>query len=171
MIGNRAVLTLARRGIVVIVTVVLGFEENVDGRRRIEQQGAADGGVARGAEPVAGAGVLGKAAQVVEIHRQPARRVVGEGAGDGRPAVAFRDDPRSYSGSDGCRRLTGNYAVAGEALSLQPSGTMLACAEATETPFTSALRRVARYRVLGSSLDLYDAEGLRLARFTARATH
>jgi len=39
---------------------------------------------------------------------------------------------------------------------------------ATETAFTSALKNVTRYRILGTTLDLYDAQHRRIARLEAR---
>lgn len=75
-------------------------------------------------------------------------------------------DPKSFSGSDGCNRLAGNYNRTGDAITLTVVGTLMAC-QGGEPRLASALRNVRNYRVLGNVLDLYDEQRRVVARFEA----
>ncbi len=82
------------------------------------------------------------------------------------PGLSFRMDPKSFSGSDGCNRLAGNYNRTGDAITLTVVGTLMAC-QGGEPRLASALRNVRNYRVLGNVLDLYDEQRRVVARFEA----
>lgn len=82
------------------------------------------------------------------------------------PGLSFRLEPKSFSGSDGCNRLAGNYERTGDALTLTAVGTLMAC-QGGETRLASVLKDVRNYRVLGTVLDLYDADRRVVARFQA----
>jgi copper homeostasis protein (lipoprotein) len=76
----------------------------------------------------------------------------------------------AYSGSTGCNRLIGTYAVANATITMTAAGTMMACkdAAATETAFIATLKATTTYRISGRVLELMDAKGATLARFEAR---
>lgn len=87
------------------------------------------------------------------------------------PHITFNAENR-VSGSDGCNRLMGSYALEGDKLTLgEVAGTKMACAEGTEQTqaFNDALAKVTAYSVHNDQLELRDATGLVLARFKAVA--
>jgi len=74
------------------------------------------------------------------------------------------------SGSDGCNRISGPYQLNGEHVTFGPiAATRMACADSTgiETAFLVALEKADRLHISGSSLELFDAKGTRLAVFAA----
>lgn len=75
------------------------------------------------------------------------------------------------SGSDGCNRLLGKYALDGERLSFSDiAGTRMACPamQGREAAFGAALMRVNGWRVQGGVLEL-TADGAPVLRFKADA--
>ena len=73
-----------------------------------------------------------------------------------------------FSGSDGCNRITGSYALKGESVTFgQVAGTQMACADTAdlEQRFHSALKGTISWRILGGRLDLFGATGKPLAAF------
>jgi heat shock protein HslJ len=87
-------------------------------------------------------------------------------------SLQFHATERRVSGSTGCNRLSGRYKHDGQRLSLPPlETTRMICPDAIdiESRFLAALQKVARYRIVGSQLNLYDAKGVLLARFAARS--
>jgi copper homeostasis protein (lipoprotein) len=100
-----------------------------------------------------------------------------------QPVVAADPQRRAYlvldeaahrlAGSGGCNRLLGGFEREGDRLRFsQVASTMMACPDGmdTEAAFTKALSHVATWRVLGRTLEFYDSEGRRVARFQADAT-
>ena len=76
-----------------------------------------------------------------------------------------------FAGSDGCNNLTGSYVLKGETITFSKiAGTMMACPDAagTERAFKQALPNTRRWKITGDGLELYNADGTRLARFEAR---
>lgn len=91
--------------------------------------------------------------------------------GRARPSLTLDAAAARAGGSDGCNRFTGSYALAGDRLSFgQLASTMMACMDGMDVAqrYTAALDATARYRTLGTHLELYDAAGAALARFEAR---
>lgn len=86
------------------------------------------------------------------------------------PSLTFRSDSKAFSGSGGCNRLAGNYQIGAESLTMRAVGTLMACPGAgdTEQTFTRALNDTRRYRILGTVLELYDARGTLLLRFSGQ---
>lgn len=75
------------------------------------------------------------------------------------------------TGSDGCNRVMGTYALKGETITFGPiAGTKMACSDsaATERAFGDALARSARWTIVGSRLELSAASGPPLAVFEAQ---
>jgi copper homeostasis protein (lipoprotein) len=79
---------------------------------------------------------------------------------------------RRVSGSGGCNQLVGGYELNGDHLKFsQMAGTRMACAEGmdTEGAFLQALGQVNAWKITGTLLELFDADGKLLARFESRA--
>lgn len=100
----------------------------------------------------------------------------------GKPAQVFKDQREPHivlaanelrvSGSGGCNNLMGGFTLEGDRLAFsQLAGTMMACPEgmAQESAFLKTLEAVARYRIAGDALTLFDAKGRALAKFRAVA--
>jgi putative lipoprotein len=86
--------------------------------------------------------------------------------------LIFHTDQNRVTGSGGCNRLTGSYTLEGHTLRFGGvASTRMACMQGmeTETAFLAALQEVSTWRTTGQQLDLYDAGGKLLARFTAVA--
>jgi heat shock protein HslJ len=94
------------------------------------------------------------------------------------PAPTLQFDGPRVSGSDGCNRYTGPYTRAGANLRIGPglASTRMACPgdlERRAADFARVLGETHRYRVqstgTGDHLDLLDASGAVIARFTAES--
>jgi copper homeostasis protein (lipoprotein) len=86
------------------------------------------------------------------------------------PHLILQPDQRRVAGSGGCNRLTGSYTLEGERLTFgQTAGTMMACPNGMEQEkaFHEALARVARWRIVGDRLELFDSAGNVAALFEA----
>lgn len=85
-----------------------------------------------------------------------------------RPTLRLAADAPRMAGFGGCNQLLGGFTIDGERLGFsQLASTMMACpvGMALEQALVQALAATERYRVLGHILDLYDEDGLILARF------
>jgi copper homeostasis protein (lipoprotein) len=72
------------------------------------------------------------------------------------------------SGSDGCNRMAGAYDLSHDSISFGPmAATRMACSGTAdiERAFGNAVANASFWRILGDRLELYDANGVRLARF------
>jgi heat shock protein HslJ len=90
----------------------------------------------------------------------------------GRARLRFGDG--RLAGSAGCNRLMGAYTLAGDSLRFEPSmaSTMMACPEplmAQEQAVHAALSLVASHRLTADRLELLDADGVLLLRYTVLA--
>lgn len=86
------------------------------------------------------------------------------------PHIILRTDGQRVAGSGGCNRLLGGYRVEGSRIEFgKLAVTLMACPAGMEQEqaFLGALGAAARWRVLGSHLELFDASGARLARLEA----
>jgi heat shock protein HslJ len=84
--------------------------------------------------------------------------------------LLFQEGGR-VSGSDGCNRVMGSYALKGDALAFgQMAGTQMACMDTAEieSAFREAVKRAARMKIAGDRLELFDGSGTRVAVFAAR---
>jgi putative lipoprotein len=87
------------------------------------------------------------------------------------PHLILQPGNQRVVGFGGCNRLTGSYTLDGEHLALsQMAGTMMACPQGMEqeSAFLATLAVVARWRVVGQQLELFDARGELLAQFESR---
>jgi heat shock protein HslJ len=88
---------------------------------------------------------------------------------EGRRAPTLTLAGSSASGFAGCNRLSGSYESAGDSLTFGAMvTTRMHCegAMALEQRYLAALEATRRYRVAESGLELLDAAGAVLARFT-----
>jgi heat shock protein HslJ len=79
-------------------------------------------------------------------------------------------DPVSHraSGSGGCNRIMGGYALKGDTLTFaRMASTMMACPEGMETEqrFLKALEQVKRWKIAQGQLELMDGSGSVVAVF------
>jgi putative lipoprotein len=87
------------------------------------------------------------------------------------PHLILQSGTKRVSGSGGCNRLVGSYALDGNKLGFsQMAGTRMACPEGMELEqaFHAALGKVSTWRINGETLDLFDASGASLAEFERR---
>jgi heat shock protein HslJ len=86
------------------------------------------------------------------------------------PHFILRTHDRRVSGSGGCNRLLGGYRIDGNRLAFEKfAATLMACPAGMEQEraFLGTLATSARWRVVGSHLELFDATGAPLARLEA----
>lgn len=86
------------------------------------------------------------------------------------PHIILRTHDQRVSGSGGCNRLLGGYRLDGDRIAFDKfAATLMACPAGMEQEqaFLAALGQAARWRVLGSHLELFDAGGVVLARLEA----
>jgi copper homeostasis protein (lipoprotein) len=86
------------------------------------------------------------------------------------PHIILRTHDQRVSGSGGCNRLLGGYRIDGDRITFGKfAATLMACPAGMdqEQAFLGALGQAARWRVVGSHLELFDAGGVPLARLEA----
>jgi uncharacterized lipoprotein YbaY/heat shock protein HslJ len=87
------------------------------------------------------------------------------------PHFVLQSETKRVSGSGGCNRMMGSYTLDGDKLAFsQMAGTMMACPEGMdlEQAFHAALQKVAKWRIDGETLELFDAAGVSVAGFESR---
>ncbi len=87
------------------------------------------------------------------------------------PHIVLHAQGRRVAGSGGCNSLLGGYRLDDNRIVFEKlASTMMACAAGMEQEqrFLGALGEATSWRVLGSHLDLIDADGAVLARLEAR---
>jgi copper homeostasis protein (lipoprotein) len=86
------------------------------------------------------------------------------------PHIILRTHDQRVSGSGGCNRLLGGYRLDGNRITFGKfAATLMACPAGMEQEqaFLGALGQAARWRVIGSHLELFDAGGATIARLEA----
>lgn len=87
------------------------------------------------------------------------------------PYLTLQPEQKRVSGFGGCNRMMGSYTIAGDQLTFgQMAGTMMACPKGmeTEAAFHKTLGSVARWKIVGEKLELFDAAGASVAQFESR---
>ena len=116
--------------------------------------------------PAADAPLAGTRWRLVALGEDPVRA-----ADSARAAhLVLAAEGARLSGSDGCNRMVGGYALDGARLSFSGIGTTrMACAEGMEeaAAFARALAATAGHRLAGDRLELLDASGRVVARLEA----
>jgi putative lipoprotein len=77
---------------------------------------------------------------------------------------------RTVTGSGGCNRMTGSYELNGDRVAFnRVASTMMGCMRGMEVEqaFHNALNAARRWKISGTTLDLFDSAGTRLARLEA----
>lgn len=93
-------------------------------------------------------------------------------SGQREPHLVLASKEQRMHGFAGCNRMLGGYEQEADSLRFaHVATTMMACVNGmdTETAFTHALERTARYRIDGDLLTLIDAEGATTAILQATA--
>jgi len=93
-----------------------------------------------------------------------------QAAGTREPHLILQGQ-RGVAGFSGCNRFSGGYTLDGERLSFaRLASTRMACVpdQPIEPAFLDVLARAARWRVMGTWLELSTADGKVLALFEAR---
>jgi copper homeostasis protein (lipoprotein) len=91
----------------------------------------------------------------------------------GGQAYLIFETARRVSGSDGCNRMAGPYELNRNSIRFGPiAATRMACSGTAdiERAFGNAMTNASFWRILGDRLELYDANGVRLARFEPGVT-
>ena len=86
------------------------------------------------------------------------------------PHIILQATDRRVAGSGGCNRLLGGYQLDGNRITFEKfASTLMACPAGMEQErvFLDALGQAARWRVLGSHLEVFDSGGALLARLEA----
>ena len=86
--------------------------------------------------------------------------------------LAFDEDSRTISGASGCNPLDGTFEAGWRTLILKPNRPLRVClADAgTERAVGRTMKATRSYRVTGTTLDLFDEQGARIARLEGTAT-
>ncbi|HZF25716.1 MAG TPA: META domain-containing protein [Steroidobacteraceae bacterium] len=86
----------------------------------------------------------------------------------GAPTLMLSSKDMRLSGFAGCNRMLGGYELNGETLKFNAMATTrMACIDVTpEEPLLLALGATARWKVVGNTLELFDASGNTRTRWT-----
>jgi heat shock protein HslJ len=87
------------------------------------------------------------------------------------PNLIFDEKSQRVSGSTGCNRITGGYALEGDKLRFQQmASTRMACISGMEQEgrILKALETIEHYRLAGEQLELLDAAGAASLRLQAK---
>jgi len=90
--------------------------------------------------------------------------------GKAEPYIVLQAGTKEVIGHGGCNRLSGGYAIDGDALDLKElTTTRMACPESdTEAAFLTALENVVRWRLMDNQLVLLDKNGAAVLQLEAR---
>jgi heat shock protein HslJ len=85
--------------------------------------------------------------------------------------LTFDDDSRTFSGVSGCNQIGGSIEAGWRTLTISPRKPLRVClADAgTERALSRTIKATRAYRVTGTTLDLFDEKGARIARFEGRS--
>jgi heat shock protein HslJ len=93
----------------------------------------------------------------------------------GTEVTAVFGEDGSLTGSAGCNRYTAGYEIDGDSISIGPAAsTRMFCPEPEgvmeqEAAYLATLQSAATYAIRGDNLELWNAEGARLASYVAKA--
>jgi uncharacterized lipoprotein YbaY/heat shock protein HslJ len=81
--------------------------------------------------------------------------------------VAFDANARKFSGVTGCNVLEGDFNASWRTLTLTPTSPLPVCRidQGTERAVSRTIKATRAYRITGTTLDLFDEQGARIARF------
>ena len=80
--------------------------------------------------------------------------------------IAFDESTRKFSGATGCNALEGEFQASWRTLMLTTTAPLPVCRidQGTERAVSRTLKATRAYRVIGTTLDLFDEKGTRIAR-------
>jgi heat shock protein HslJ len=89
--------------------------------------------------------------------------------------TAVFEEEGTLSGNAGCNSYNGTWETEENSIEIGPlASTAMACADAEvmdqETRYLAALQQAATYRVDAGTLEMFDAEGMRLVQYQRAAT-
>jgi heat shock protein HslJ len=124
-----------------------------------------NGGTAR--QPVTFA-LSGPEWKLTELESKPVRPVTKT---QRAIVLVFDEDSRTMSGVSGCNQLDGSFDAGWRTLSLKPRKSLRVClADAgTERAVSRTIKATRTYRITGTTLDLFDEQGARIARLEGAA--
>jgi putative lipoprotein len=96
--------------------------------------------------------------------------VVDNPAGAREIHFVLQSKNQRITGFSGCNQMMGAYALSGDELKFdRPGGTMMACEGRMdiEQRFMAMFEKVARWKIIGNTLQLLDASGKAIATFEA----
>ena len=81
--------------------------------------------------------------------------------------LAFNDEHGTFSGTSGCNDLSGRFETAGGKLTLKSDRSLRICRvdQKTERAVRGVINDTRAYRLSGTTLDLLNDRGQRIARF------
>ena len=87
--------------------------------------------------------------------------------------LRFDADGRTLSGVSGCNQLDGNFEAGWRTLTIKPSRSLRVCLadQGTERAVSRTIKSTRAYRITGTTLDLFDEQGTRIARLEGRASY
>ena len=85
--------------------------------------------------------------------------------------LSFNEETRTFSGVSGCNALDGKFESNGRTMALALSKSMQICRvdQSNERALRAAIKDTRAYRIAGTTLELLDERGARLATFEGRA--
>jgi heat shock protein HslJ len=86
--------------------------------------------------------------------------------------LAFETASGTFTGVSGCNRLEGHFEAGWRTLTITPRKSLRVCRidASTERALGAAIKATRAYRITGETLDLFDEQGTRLARFEGRVS-
>jgi len=84
--------------------------------------------------------------------------------------LKFDADGRTLSGVTGCNQIDGSFDAAWRTLTIKPSRSLRVCLadQGTERAVSRTIKSTRTYRITGTTLDLFDEQGTRIARLEGK---
>ncbi len=105
--------------------------------------------------------------KLAELENKPVRPAT---KGRREILLAFDEDASTFSGQSGCNRLEGDFEAGWRTLTIKPRKPMRVCRidDGTERALSRTFKATRTFRITGTTLDLFDEQGGRVARFEGR---
>ena len=80
--------------------------------------------------------------------------------------MAFDSDRGTFTGTSGCNDLAGRFSITGSSLTLTSDKKMQVCRvdQRTERSVKSVISDTRSYRLIGTTLELLDEKGQKIAK-------
>jgi heat shock protein HslJ len=105
--------------------------------------------------------------KLTELENKPVRPAT---KGRREILLAFDGDSSTYSGQSGCNHLEGYFETGWRTLIIKPRKPMRVCRidDGTERSLSRTIKATRTFRITGTTLDLFDEQGGRVARLEGR---